>query len=295
MPVRIANLRGRLAIVTSDGSGAVDVAQTSNGRFGSDPQHIYEQWNEFRSWASSVDTSTATPLSADSLGAPAPQPRQVFAIGLNYREHAAESNFSIPDEPTVMFTKWQSCLTGPVTEVELPEGGHTDWEVELVAVVRAFTYRVGEERAWDHVAGLTVGQDLSERITQTAGPSPQFSLGKSLPGFGPTGPWLVTSDEFADRDDLELGCSINGERMQKGRTSDLVFSVPALISKLSHKVPLLPGDVVFTGTPAGVGLGRTPQRFLAPGDELVSYVDGIGELRQSFVAARASSHEGRKP
>jgi 2-keto-4-pentenoate hydratase/2-oxohepta-3-ene-1,7-dioic acid hydratase in catechol pathway len=291
--VRIANLRGRLAIVTSDGSGAVDVAQTSNGRFGSDPQHIYEQWNEFRSWASSVDISTATPLSADSLGAPAPQPRQVFAIGLNYREHAAESNFSVPDEPTVMFTKWQSCLTGPVTEVELPEGGHTDWEVELVAVVAAYTYRVGEDRAWDHVAGLTVGQDLSERITQITGPSPQFSLGKSLPGFGPTGPWLVTSDEFADRDDLELGCSINGEQMQKGRTRDLVFSVPALISKLSDKVPLLPGDVVFTGTPAGVGLGRTPQRFLAPGDELVSYVGGIGELRQRFVAARASSHEGR--
>jgi 2,4-diketo-3-deoxy-L-fuconate hydrolase len=293
--VRIANLRGRLAIVTSDGSRAVDVAQASNGRFGSDPQRIYEQWNEFRSWASSADLSTSTPFSADSLGAPAPQPRQVFAIGLNYREHAAESNFAVPDEPTVMFTKWQSCLTGPVTEVELPEDGHTDWEVELVAVVGAFTHRVGEDLAWDHVAGLTVGQDLSERVTQTAGPSPQFSLGKSLPGFGPTGPWLVTSDEFPDRDDLELGCSINGEQMQKGRTRDLVFSVPVLISKLSHKVPLLPGDVVFTGTPAGVGLGRTPQRFLASGDELVSYVDGIGELRQRFVAPRASSHEGRKP
>jgi 2,4-didehydro-3-deoxy-L-rhamnonate hydrolase len=134
------------------------------------------------------------------------------------------------------------------------------------------------------VAGLTVGQDLSERITQTSGPSPQFSLGKSLPGFGPTGPWLVTPDEFDNPDDLELGCTIDGEQMQKGRTRDLVFSVPALISRLSHKLPLLPGDLLFTGTPAGVGLGRTPPRYLAPGEELVSYVRGIGELRQRFVA-----------
>ena len=188
-----------------------------------------------------------------------------------------------------MFTKWPSCLTGPVTTVELPKGGHTDWEVELVVVMGRFTYRVAEGQAWDHVAGVTVGQDLSERITQSSGPSPQFSLGKSLPGFGPTGPWLVTPDELEDRDDLELGCVINGEEMQKGRTGDLVFSVPALISKLSQKISLLPGDILFTGTPAGVGLGRTPQRFLGAGDELVSYVSGVGELRQRFVDADASN------
>ena len=149
-----------------------------------------------------------------------------------------------------MFTKWASCLTGPVTTVELPKGGHTDWEVELVVVMGRFAYRVAQEQAWDHVAGVTVGQDLSERITQFREPSPQFSLGKSLPGFGPTGPWLVTPDELEDRDDLELGCAINGEQMQKGRTGDFVFSVPALISKLSQKIPLLPGDILFTGTPA---------------------------------------------
>jgi 2-keto-4-pentenoate hydratase/2-oxohepta-3-ene-1,7-dioic acid hydratase in catechol pathway len=188
-----------------------------------------------------------------------------------------------------MFTKWPSCITGPVTTVELPDGGHTDWEVELVVVMGRLAHRITEQQAWDHVAGLTVGQDLSERITQSSGPSPQFSLGKSLPGFGPTGPWLVTPDELHDRDDLELGCSVNGEQMQKGRTGDLVFSVPDLISQLSQKLPLLPGDVVFTGTPAGVGLGRTPQRFLAPGDELVSYVTGIGELHQRFVATTTDS------
>jgi 2,4-didehydro-3-deoxy-L-rhamnonate hydrolase len=282
--MRIANLSDRLVLITADGSGAVDVERASAGRFGADPQAVYDHWDDFRSWAGTVDVSTATPFGVDALGPPAPAPRQLLAIGLNYGEHAAESGFQVPDAPTVMFTKWVSCLSGPVSEVTLPPGGHTDWEVELVAVIGRRAHAVDEADAWDHVAGLTVGQDLSERITQSAGPSPQFSLGKSLPGFGPTGPWLVTPDEFDDPDDLELGCSINGEQMQKGRTRDLIFSVPAMISKLSQKLTLLPGDVVFTGTPAGVGLGRDPQRWLAPGDELISYVAGIGELRQRFVA-----------
>ena len=282
--MRIANLSDRLVLVAADGSGAVDVKQASAGRFGAAPQAVYDHWDDFRSWAATVDVSTATPFDVAALGPPVPAPRQLLAVGLNYREHAAESGFQVPDAPTVMFTKWVSCLSGPVSEVALPEGGHTDWEVELVTVIGRRAHAIDEADAWDHVAGLTVGQDLSERITQSAGPSPQFSLGKSLPGFGPTGPWLVTPDEFDDPDDLELGCSINGEQMQKGRTRDLIFSVPAMISKLSQKLALLPGDVLFTGTPAGVGLGRDPQRWLAPGDELISYVAGIGELRQRFVA-----------
>jgi 2-keto-4-pentenoate hydratase/2-oxohepta-3-ene-1,7-dioic acid hydratase in catechol pathway len=283
--VRIANLGGRVVLIAPDGRRALDVYEASVHRFGLEPQAVYDQWRDFTAWASTLDLSQATPFAVDALGPPSPTPQQVFAIGLNYREHAAESKFDVPDEPTVMFTKWPSCLSGPVTTVELPAGGHTDWEVELVVVIGRFTRRVTEDDAWTHVAGVTVGQDLSERITQTSGPSPQFSLGKSLPGFGPTGPFLVTPDELSDRDDLELGCSISGEQMQKGRTRDLVFSVPALISRLSHKLPLLPGDVLFTGTPAGVGLGRTPPRYLAPGDELVSYVTGVGELRQRFVAS----------
>ncbi|GAA3207603.1 fumarylacetoacetate hydrolase family protein [Dactylosporangium siamense] len=281
--MRIANLKSRLVIVTEDGT--VDVERASGGRFGPDPQAVYDRWAEFKDWATGTDLENAEPFTVEDLGAPVPAPRQVFAIGLNYSKHAAESGFAVPDAPTVMFTKWQSCLTGPVTEVELPEGGHTDWEVELVVVIGERARDVTEAAAWGHVAGLTVGQDLSERVQQTAGPSPQFSLGKSLPGFGPTGPWLVTPDELADRDDLELGCAINGEQVQKGRTRELIFSVPALVSKLSAKVPLLPGDLLFTGTPAGVGMGRTPPRFLAPGDELVSSITGIGELRQRFVAA----------
>ncbi|MGV0037063.1 fumarylacetoacetate hydrolase family protein [Mycobacterium colombiense] len=276
-------------LVSADGAQALDVQQASGGRFGSSPQQIYDSWDEFVSWASQVDLSAGKPFAAIELEAPVPAPKQVFAIGLNYRAHAAESNFEVPDDPTVIFTKWPSCLTGPVTTVTLPPKGHTDWEVELVVVMGRRAHRISADEAWSCVAGVTVGQDLSERITQTSGPSPQFSLGKSMPGFGPTGPWLVTLDEFDNPDDLELGCSINGEQMQKGRTSELVFSVPVLISRLSQKLPLLPGDLLFTGTPAGVGLGRTPPRYLAPGDELISYVRGIGELRQQFVDSDTAS------
>ncbi|WP_280438193.1 fumarylacetoacetate hydrolase family protein [Nocardia carnea] len=283
--MRIANLSGRLVLVTPDGSGAVDVERASRGRFGPDVQAVYEQWAEFTAWAADADMTAADPFVVDDLEAPAPAPRQVLAIGLNYSAHAPQSGFTVPDSPTVMFTKWASCLTGPVTTVELPPGGNTDWEVELVVVLGKKAWRIAESDAWSHVAGLTVGQDLSERVMQTAGPSPQFSLGKSLPGFGPTGPWLVTIDELADLDDLEIGCAVNGETVQKGRTRDLIFSVPAMIAKLSATLPLLPGDLLFTGTPSGVGAGRKPPRFLRPGDELRSYITGIGELRQRFVAA----------
>jgi 2,4-didehydro-3-deoxy-L-rhamnonate hydrolase len=279
--VRIGNLDGRLVILTE--AGALDVERASGGRFGSDPQAVYGRWAEFAGWAATADHGGAQAYDADRLGAPAPAPRQVFGIGLNYRDHAAESGLAVPDELSV-FTKFPSCITGPYTEVELPPGGHTDWEVELVAVIGAEARHAAAADAWSHVAGLTVGQDLSERILQMASKPPQFSMGKSFPGFGPTGPWLVTVDEFTDPDDLELGCSINGEDVQKSRTSNLIVPVSQLIARLSATVPLLPGDVIFTGTPAGVGMGRDPQRWIAPGDQMVTYIEGIGEMRQTFVA-----------
>ncbi|GAA3311183.1 fumarylacetoacetate hydrolase family protein [Streptomyces cinereospinus] len=280
--MRIANLSGRLALVVE--GRAVDVEQASGGRFSADPQAVYERWEEFRAWAASTDLPEGVEFGLAELGSPAPAPRQTLAIGLNYRDHAAESGFVAPEGLPPVFTKFVTSISGPVTEVKLPADGHTDWEVELVAVIGRRAEGVREADAWTHVAGLAVGQDISERVSQLAGPIPQFSLGKSFPGFAPIGPWLVTPDEFDDPDDLELRCEINGEEVQKGRTRDLIFSVPALVSKLSAVLPLLPGDVVFTGTPAGVGLGRDPQRFLAAGDELVSTVEGIGGLRQTFVA-----------
>lgn len=280
--MRIANLSGRLALIV-DGK-AVDVEQASEGSFPADPQAVYERWEEFRAWAATANLPEGVTFHPAALGSPAPAPRQTLAIGLNYRDHAAESGFAVPEGLPPVFTKFVTSISGPVSEVRLPEGGNTDWEVELVAVIGRRAEAVLEPDAWAHVAGLAVGQDISERVSQLAGPAPQFSLGKSFPGFAPIGPWLVTPDEFDDPDDLELSCAVNGEEVQKGRTRDLIFSVPALIAKLSAVLPLLPGDVVFTGTPAGVGLGRDPQRFLVVGDELVSVVEGIGELRQTFTA-----------
>ncbi|WP_413810803.1 fumarylacetoacetate hydrolase family protein [Streptomyces sp. OE57] len=280
--MRIANLAGRLALLV-DGR-AIDVQQASRGLFSADPQAVYERWEEFRAWAARAELPAGEAFAESALGSPVPAPRQTLAIGLNYSEHAAESGFEVPDKLPPVFTKFVSAITGPVTEVKLPEGGNTDWEVELVAVIGRRAEGVSDADAWSHVAGLAVGQDISERVSQLAGPAPQFSLGKSYPGFAPIGPWLVTPDEFDNPDDLELRCSINGEEMQKGRTRELIFSVPALIARLSATLPLLPGDILFTGTPAGVGMGRDPKRFLVAGDELVSTIEGIGELRQTFVA-----------
>jgi 2,4-diketo-3-deoxy-L-fuconate hydrolase len=277
--MRIANLNGRLSLISQ--GRAVDVERASAGGFTSDPHAVYARWDEFTEWANALSTEDARPFDVASLGAPSPAPAQVFGIGLNYRDHAAEAGLGLPDEPTV-FTKFASSLTGPYGEIELPVPT-VDWEVELVAVVGRRAWRVSAEHGWAHVAGLTIGQDLSDRTLQMAGPAPQFSLGKSRPGFGPIGPWLVTPDEFDNPDDLALSCAINGESVQKSRTSQLIFSVPELISRLSAILPLLPGDVIFTGTPAGVGVARTPQRFLVAGDELVSTIEGIGELRHRFV------------
>jgi 2,4-diketo-3-deoxy-L-fuconate hydrolase len=289
--VRIGNLDGRLVIQTAD--GVLDVERGSGGRFGADPAAIYDRWAEFTAWAAESGAAQAgsgqfevEPFDVALLDAPSPAPRQSFGIGLNYRDHVSESGFDVPEHPSV-FTKFPSCITGPHGEIELPTGGHTDWEVELVAVIGARAYQVAAADAWSYVAGLTVGQDISERITQLAGTPPQFSVGKSFPRFGPTGPWLVTVDEFDNPDDLELGCTINGEQMQKSRTSLLLITVPQLIEKLSAVLPLLPGDVIFTGTPAGVGMGRSPQRWIAAGDELVTWIEGIGEMRHRFVSRSA--------
>ena len=281
--MKLANLAGRAVVVTD--AGATDVATASGGRFGPDPQSLFDDWAAFADWASTLQDAGAAASVAfevSELGAPVPRPRQVFAIGLNYAEHAAEAGYP-PDEMPVTFTKFPSSIVGQDHVVELPEG-HVDWEVELVVVIGREAHRVDSESAWDHVAGLTIGQDLSERITQLRGSAPQFSLGKSFPGFGPTGPWLVTPDEFADKDDLAIGCSLSGEEMQSSRTSMMLYDVPELLVRLSAVCPLLPGDIIFSGTPSGIGNRRTPPRFIGPDDMLVSEIEGIGTLTTRFTA-----------
>jgi 2-keto-4-pentenoate hydratase/2-oxohepta-3-ene-1,7-dioic acid hydratase in catechol pathway len=278
--MRVARVSGRLSLLV--GNGAVDVHAASDGRFPADPDAVFDQWDELREWAAARGSHGAEPYSRDQLGAPVLNPKQVFAIGLNYRDHAAESGVAVPSAPAV-FTKFATCLTGPYDTVQLPSD-KVDWEVELVVVIGRRAWQVSEESAWSHVAGLTVGQDLSERTVQLVGPVPQFSLGKSYPGFGPIGPAIVTSDELADPDDLSLICALDEELLQKGRTRDMVFSVSELIARLSAVCPLLPGDVIFTGTPPGVGMARTPARYLTGDTTLVSAIDGIGELRNPLIA-----------
>ncbi|MEV7136481.1 fumarylacetoacetate hydrolase family protein [Arthrobacter sp. NPDC093128] len=282
--MRLANISNRLMLVTQD-DRVVDVSQQTDGRFSPNIQECYDRWDELREVAGQLDGATGKPLSGialDYFASPVPHPRQVFAIGLNYAAHAAEASLAVPEDLTV-FTKFATCLTGPYGTITLPPGT-VDWEVELVAVVGRGGRHIPKEKAWSHVAGLSVGQDLSERTMQASGPAPQYSLAKSFPGFGPIGPLLVTPDEFEDPDTIELGCAINGEEVQIGNTSDMVFSIPEIIARLSRVTPLLPGDVVFTGTPPGVGVGRVPQRFLAPGDELVTYALGIGEMRHQMIS-----------
>ncbi|MFD6357434.1 fumarylacetoacetate hydrolase family protein [Nocardia tengchongensis] len=289
--MRIANMHGRGVFVLGDNGAekAAEIAAVSAGRFGPEPAQIFARWDEFKEWAATVSAETldahSFQLNRALLGAPSPAPRQVFAVGLNYRAHAAESGFDAPVHLPPVFTKYVSSFSGPDSTVVLPKGGNVDWEVELVVIVGRELHRAEPDQVWESVAGLTVGQDISERVSQLRGPAPQFGLGKSFPGFSPQGPWLVTPDEFENPDDLEIGCSIDGEDVQKGRTRDLIFPVPQLISGLSQMVTLYPGDVVFTGTPAGVGVGREPQRFLRPGESLNSRIEGIGTLRQTFVAA----------
>ncbi|MEK6439369.1 fumarylacetoacetate hydrolase family protein [Pseudonocardia sp. T1-2H] len=283
--MRLANVAGRLVLLDPDGK-AVDVEAASGGRFGPDPQAVYARWAEFGEWAATAPLDGAVPVADDEFDAVVPRPPQVFAIGLNYRDHADESGFDQPTEP-VVFTKYVSSFTGPRGDITLSPG-NVDWEVELVAVVGVGGRDIAEADAWDHVAGFSLGQDISDRVTQFAAPPAQFGLGKSHPGFSPVGPSLVTLDELLaaglDPTDLELGCLVNGESVQEGRTRDMIFPVPTIIAKLSAIVTLLPGDAIFTGTPAGVGMGRTPPRFLQAGDELVTWCTGIGEMRHRFVA-----------
>jgi 2,4-diketo-3-deoxy-L-fuconate hydrolase len=281
--VRLLNLDGRLHVSTP--GGLVDVAAAGPGQFSGDPQEAYDRWEELVAWyESSTDVLTPTgtgDVDPARLGAPSPRPRQVFAVGLNYADHAAESGIAHPDAP-VVFTKFASAISGPVTAVPLPAGS-VDWEVELVVVIGRGGRDIPASDAWKAVAGVSVGQDLSERRRQMSGPVPQFGLAKSHRGFAPIGPALVTIDELDDPDDLELGATLNGEVVQRGRTSEMIYSVPELIEHLSRTVELCPGDVLFTGTPPGVGVARTPPRFLRPGDVLRSHVDGIGELVQTFT------------
>jgi len=216
------------------------------------------------------------------IGACIANPQKFIAIGLNYSDHAAESGLRVPNEP-VVFTKQVTCLSGPNDDVTLPpKSKKSDWEVELGVIIGSRAKNIARKDALAHVAGYCVVNDVSEREFQ-AERSGQWTKGKSYDSFGPVGPWLVTADEVPDPQKLNLWLELNGKRVQNGSTATMVFAVDFIVSYLSQFFTLMPGDIVTTGTPPGVGMGMKPARFLKPGDRMRLGVDGLGEQSQKVV------------
>lgn len=217
------------------------------------------------------------------LGAPLARTGHFLAIGLNYADHAEESGMPIPAEP-IIFSKAPSSLSGPNDDVIIPRGSaKTDWEVELAVIIGEHCHDIDEEQALSMVFGYALCNDVSEREFQ-AERGGQWIKGKSAPTFGPLGPWIVTSDEIADPQDLDMFLDVNGERCQTGNTKTMIFSVAHIVSYVSRFMALEPGDIITTGTPPGVGMGMKPQRFLKAGDEMRLGIAGLGEQRQKVVA-----------
>lgn len=217
-------------------------------------------------------------------GVPFSDTRQFVAIGLNYADHAAESNLPIPSEP-VVFNKWVSCLQGPNDPVTIPRDSlKTDWEVELGIVIGSAASNVAEADALAHVAGYVVVNDVSERHWQIERGA-TWDKGKGFPTFGPVGPWLVTADEVGDPQALAMWLEVNGKRVQDGNTNTMIFNVAEIVSYLSQIMTLLPGDIITTGTPPGVGMGQKPEPwYLKAGDVVELGIEKLGQQRQDFVA-----------
>jgi 2,4-didehydro-3-deoxy-L-rhamnonate hydrolase len=294
--MRFANHAGRMALVRQqagaplDGAPAIDINRASHGRLPSDPAEAFSQWNEVCDWAASTTAEADLRIEVTRLSSPSPSPAQIFGIGINYADHGAEAGMERPETPLV-FTKLGPAIAGPFDTIELPTA-KVDWEVEVAVIIGRRCRAIDPDQAWDAVAGITGGQDLSEREIQwRPSATPQFGLGKSLPGFAPLGPVLVTADEFPDPDDIALACRLNGEEVQNSRTSQMLLSVPELVVYLSSVTTLLPGDVIFTGTPSGIGMTRTPPRYLAPGDQLESLIEGVGTMSHTFVGVRTTAGE----
>lgn len=217
------------------------------------------------------------------IGVPLARPSKIICIGLNYADHARETNATPPAEP-VIFMKATTTLCGPFDDVIIPKDAvKTDWEVELAVVIEKKASYVSEANAMDHIAGYCLHNDISEREFQLE-KGGTWDKGKGCDTFAPIGPWLVTKDEIADVNQLKLWLKVNDKRMQNGTTSNLIFNIPFLVSYTSRFMTLLPGDIISTGTPAGVGLGLNPQVYLKPGDIMELGIDGLGSSKQKCIA-----------
>jgi 2-keto-4-pentenoate hydratase/2-oxohepta-3-ene-1,7-dioic acid hydratase in catechol pathway len=286
--MRFANIQGRGALIIADGDGAdraVDIGRAGDGRLGSDPA-VYVHLDNHPALAELAASVTATDwpvLDPATLGPPVPRPPKGLGVGLNYRTHAIESGRELPTEPH-LFGKTDNCVCGPFDDVIAPAGRHEiDYEAEVVIAFGRSCKNATEADAWSYLAGVTCGQDISDRGEQFRPPIKQFTIAKSYDTFGPTGPFLVTPDELADKDALDLTGVVSGEVMQSANTSDLIFSIPALVVWLTRFMTFGPGDLVWTGTPGGVGEARNPQRFLRDGDVIETTVSGVGTMRNRVV------------
>lgn len=274
MSFRLANRAGQAVLLDGDDYWALGI----------DPMDALTRLDEIhRSWDGRGAPDGQ--LSAADLGPPVPHPKQVFGYGLNYRDHVEEMDEvdylgRTTNEAPVVFTKYPSCLVGPAAPVTLV-GDQCDYECELVAVIGIESRDVDQAQAWDRVAGLMIGQDISDRALQVEATPPQFNLGKSRESFGPTGPALVSPDMVANPDDMAISCRINGELRQDSRTSFLMRPVAEMVAYLSSILTLYPGDLIFTGTPGGVG--HAQGLYLKPGDVIRSEIEGLGALENICV------------
>jgi 2,4-diketo-3-deoxy-L-fuconate hydrolase len=285
--MRLANLDHRATLVTDD--GLIDVERASEGRFSQSTDVVVAQLEELRTWLRESSppvtySTTAQELLRDRrLGPVVTTPSQIFAIGLNYRTHAREMNMPLPSKPMV-FTKFASSLGGPNSSFPIPSE-RVDWESELVVVIGQRGRDVNVDDALSHVAGYCVGNDLSDRELQLHGVSAQFSLGKSYENFSPIGPWLTTLDEIATPNTMAIMCEVNGVVYQNSSTADMDFSVSELVAYLSSVCELRPGDVIFTGSPHGVGQSQKPPIYLRAGDVVLASIEGLGSIRNVGVAS----------
>jgi 2-keto-4-pentenoate hydratase/2-oxohepta-3-ene-1,7-dioic acid hydratase in catechol pathway len=278
MAFRLATKNDRAVLLKND--GVYDLERNSGGRFSPDPMAAIARFPELHDLAAGLSGAPDAPFEVASLGPCVPRPRKVFGIGLNYRSHANESGAEIPPTPLV-FSKFTNCIAGPAADIIL-YGPTTDWEAELVVVMGTHARDIPAAGAWQHVAGLTCGQDVSERKTQFASKPPHFDLGKSFDTYGPIGPTIVSLDQLSDPSDLAITCDVNDQRRQQARTSDLIFGIPELIAYISGICTLEPGDLIFTGTPSGVGV--MSGTFLRPGDTVTTTIEGLGTMTNRCIA-----------
>ena len=285
MSFKLANIAGRAALV--EGENYYDLETISNGNFDEDTTNALKNLDGLKALSSELSKATPSGILKDAnIDAPVSAPKNCYAVGLNYRNHAEEAGMDIPSAPMV-FTKHTTCLVGPNANIEM-RSDHVDYEAELVAVIGMPGKDISKDKAWDHVAGLCVGQDVSDRTVQFSSKPPQFNLGKSFDTFGPMGPYLVSPDALKDKDSLHIECKVNEEIRQKDNTNDLIFNVASIISYLSEIVTLNTGDVIFTGTPGGVGVMEG--KFLKEGDTITTSIEGIGTLKNE--CKRISNHSG---